>query len=120
MSDSNKANLFNQFFQTVFIQDNGKTLHQTPTPASEMKKFDISYSEILDAVYNSKDKISRAPDKIPMYFIKRTIGPILEPFLFLFSSFLQFSFVPTQWKQARVIPVFKKGNRSCYINTLFY
>ena len=112
MSDSNKADLFNQFFQSVFIQDDGKTLHQTPSPTPEMETFDISYVEILDAVFNSKDKISRTPDKIPMYFIKRIIGPILEPLLFLFNSFLQFSFVPTQWKQARVIPVFKKGNRS--------
>jgi hypothetical protein len=112
MSDSNKANLFNSFFQHVFTQDDGRKTDQTTKKVIEMNNYDITYDEILDAVYNSKDKISRTPDKIPMYFIKRVLGPILKPLLFLFNSFLKFNFVPEQWKQAIVIPIFKKGNRN--------
>ena len=61
-----------------------------------MIDYEISYIEVLDAVQKSKDKISRTPDQIPAYFIKRVIGPILKPLVFLFNAFLKFNFVPKQ------------------------
>ena len=112
LSDSEKANMFNQFFQSVFTMDNGNPLDLTPKHLTEMMNPEITYVEILDAVHDSKDKISRTPDNVPIYFIKRVIGPILQPLIYLFNSFLNQGFVPWQWKMARVIPVFKKGNRN--------
>lgn len=112
MSDREKANLFNRFFQSVFIHDNGNALDLTPRVLEKMAYSEISYVEILDAVHDSKDKISRTPDQVPIYFIKRVIGPLLTPLLFLFNSFYKNGFVPNQWKMANIIPVFKKGNRN--------
>ena len=48
--------------------------------------------------------------------LKETAHTIAPSLTKLISLSLQFSYVPQQWKEANVVPVFKKGNRSCCNN----
>ena len=57
------------------------------------------------------DKISRVPDGIPAYFLKRVSVPILDVICFLFKLSLSIGVVTLQWKSAIITPVFKKGSR---------
>ena len=59
-----------------------------------------------------KSKISRTPEGIPSYFIVKVIHSILYPLTSLFNLSLKLNSIPFQWKNALVIPIFKKGNRS--------
>ena len=77
-----------------------------------MEDFAITKSHILNSVLNIKDKISRTPENIPAYFIKRTISSILIPLLHIFNLTLRSGVVPLQWKKAIIIPIYKKGDRN--------
>ncbi len=63
-----------------------------------------------------KDKISRSPEGIPSFFIKRTAYSLLTPLTFIFNSTLKTHIVPEQWKSSIIVPIFKKGDRSNPLN----
>ena len=110
-SDIDKANTFNAAFQSFFTMDNNTQCHILP-PRVHMPDFEITSEDILKACNKMKRKLTRTPEGIPSFFIANTIGPLLLPLTVLFNIFLSNNVVPVQWKQAFVIPVFKKGDRS--------
>lgn len=67
-SDVEKADMFNLYFQKVFIQDDGIDLQIQPKNCNIMPSFEIFMSDISFAVENSKDKISRTPESVPTLF----------------------------------------------------
>ena len=81
-----------------------------------MENFKITESDILLAVKTIKDKLTRTPENIPSYFIKRCIYSIIQPLLYLFNSSLTHGFVPNQWKCSIIVPVYKKGDRNKPLN----
>ena len=111
-TDADKANALNSFFYTVFTVDNGSPLHIQPKQVEQMEDFAINSSDVHTALVKLKDKITRTPEGVPPYFIKR-IAPAILPFLtFFFNASLNSGFVPSQWKSAIVVPVFKKGDQN--------
>ena len=112
VSDDEKASLFNSYFQSVFITDDG-IVPDIPTRSFEpMKDFTIPSSDILAAIRNMKDKISRSPENIPLFFIKRIAPVIIKPLTDLFNVSLKCGLVPHQWKTAIIVPVHKNNDKS--------
>ena len=111
-SDLDKANLLNSYFQQVFTTDNGINPAIPARNTLKMQNFKISCEDVFHAVQNQKGKISRTPEGIPTFFIKRIIASIINPLTLLFNYSIQSSKVSSQWKKAFVIPIYKKGDRS--------
>ena len=111
-SDIDKANLLNTNFQQSFTLDNGILPPISVRDTELMTSFFITTTDILDAISKTKDKLTRTPEGIPPYFIKRIVHSIIQPLVYLFNNFLHSNFVPKQWKQAIVIPIHKKGNQN--------
>lgn len=111
-SDLEKASLLNSAFHEVFTKDDGKFSCHTRITKHLMPDFSISAEDINSAIASMKDKITRTPEGIPAYFVKRTASTLLEPLLYLFNRCLIYAFVPQQWKIGVIVPVFKKGDRS--------
>ena len=109
-SDLDKANLFNSSFQKFFTLDNGSSLPHIP-PLNHMSPFHITPSDILKASSKMKSKLSRTPEGIPSYFIVRVINALIQPITAIFNLSLYYNVIPSQWKNALVIPIFKKGDR---------
>ncbi len=116
LTDMEKATLFNSSFQTVFTADNGKL----PTPPSlffsPMYNFQITSTEILQAINKLKDKITRTPEEVPSYFIKRIAFTLLLPLTIIFTNNLFYTYVPSQWKESLIVPIYKKGNKTNPLN----
>ena len=111
-TDTGKANALNSFFHEVFTIDNGSSLHTQPKQVQQMEEFEITTLDVHKALIKLKDKITRTPEGVPPYFIKR-IAPVILHFLtFFFNASLTTGFVPSQWKKALVVPVFKKGDQN--------
>ena len=110
LTDLDKAELLNKFFQSVYTQDDNSDFVTMPKTTINMSNFEISSNDIVEAAEELKDKITKTPESISSYFIKRIIPSILPFLVFIFNRFLQSNVVPRQWKSAIVIPVFKKGD----------
>ena len=110
-NDEDKANLMNETFQKVFTHDNGIPVTTTPKQSPLMSDFEILATDVHTAIKNLKNKICRTPEDIPPYFIKRILVPITRPLLYFFNESLKHSLIPHQWKQAFIIPIYKKGDK---------
>ena len=110
--DYDKATVLNNFFQTSFTNDDGTLPTIAPKTSKNMPLFTITNEDILLASKNLKDKTSKTPEDIPSYVIKRIIYSILSPLHFIFNSSLHNNVIPSQWKQALITPIYKKGNRN--------
>jgi hypothetical protein len=98
--DDQKATVFNEFFHSVHITDNGipLTLPERLSPDSCLHNFHISKKTIDDAIRSSNQKRSRTPDEIPRILLKK-LRVSLNGFLYLlFNLSLQTGKVPWQWK----------------------
>ena len=111
-SDKDKAQCFNSFFQTVFCSNDNPPQPIDRNLTCVMENFLINTSDVSEALDNLNDKMSRTPENIPSYFIKR-LKPSITPFLvYLFSFSLTHNFIPNQWKQSIVVPVHKKKSKN--------
>ena len=63
-----------------------------------------------------KDNKSPGVDGIAPKILKDTVEKISTPRAHVFNMSLQEDIVPLEWKQANIIPLFKKGSRNNFVN----
>ena len=71
----------------------------------------VSKNEILEIVNNLKDKKSAGHDGIDNYLLKKIINSIVDPLIHLLNFSITSGLVPKNMKIAKVIPIFKKGDK---------
>jgi len=76
----------------------------------------VTYMELSDLIDNLNLHKSSGPDNISPKIIHDVKYVIIEPLLFIYNLSLQSGIVPTQLKIAKVLPIFKKGDRSLPCN----
>ena len=111
-----KADALNSAFAEVFLQDQPQLhpprLHTTSTFTTPHIIHTISHQEILNSIRLMKTSVSQTPDSIPSYFVKHTSAQLLQPLFIIFNHSIQTGQIPTIWKKAIVIPIYKKGNKN--------
>ena len=115
MESEQKAELLNTKFSKVFISDNSvypDFQYQLPPNLSSMSEIIITPSKVNNAINRLKNQVSRTPENIPSYYIKKTKDSLVKPLARLFNLSLKLGKVPTLWKQALVTPIYKKGLRN--------
>jgi len=114
-SDENKANTLNKYFASVGVTDDGSTptlIQCEPRPLLETVVFD----EYGVSVPNLKVNLSAGPDGLPPLLFKRLRFSIAKPLAILYTQLFSVGFVPESWKNAIIVPVFKKGTSSNVAN----
>ena len=107
-----KAEIFNSQFKSVFTPQSGNTFPQLlGTQFPKIKPLQISENGVfmlLDRIDVSK---SSGPDKLP----GRLLQSLASSTLHLYSITL-YCELPTEWTQANVAPIFKKGSKLQAVN----
>ena len=67
--------------------------------------------EILSIVHNCKPNRSTSNDNLNVFVVKLFINEIIDPLNHIFNLSLASGIFPNDFKTAKVIPVFKKGDR---------
>lgn len=109
-SDKVKANMFNNYYASVGVTDDGKIpscSYITVTDVLETVSF--TKSSIIFAINKLKPNLSSGPDNLPPLLFKQLKHCLAVPLSLLFTQFLSVGVIPKDWTKAIIIPVFKKG-----------
>jgi hypothetical protein len=106
-------NAFANYFSSVY--DNFSSNYQLNSRTLSYENFQISLVSPLDvrnAIKELKSKRSSGPDGIPAYIIKGCGEVLSEPLCFIFNLSLSTRVFPYRWKEAKVTPIFKSGDKT--------
>ena len=119
-SEIEKANLLNDYFESVFTIDNGLLPEfSTRFPPDSPKIIDdikISPEIINRILLDLKSNSAAGPDNIPSIFYKKSAAAISYPLSIMFRSFIDLHGIPSDWRSAIITPKFKKGQPSLVSN----
>ena len=112
-----KAEILNSQFKSVFTPQSGNTFPQLPgTQFPKIKPLHISENGVfmlLDRIDVSK---SSGPDKLPGRLLQSLAKEITPVVHFIFTQSLCTGELPTEWTQANVAPIFRKGSKLQAVN----
>ena len=112
-----KANILNRQFTSVFSTDDGSRLPDLPDVHHPvMEDITVCQNGVIKLLRNLKAFTASGPDDIPTKLLKETAVEISPAVTLLFQASIQQSRVPSQWKKANIVPLFKKGSRSSPAN----
>ena len=110
-SDSSvKAEILNKQFQSVYTHEDTDSIpEKEPSPYQPMQDISISPNGVKKLLKDLKPYKAAGPGGIPTYIL-RSAAEELSPIL---SRIYQFSLdtgsVPSDWREALIVPLFKKG-----------
>ena len=118
------AESFNKFFATAAVEVVSKINPSNLSPTANipnnnslfsLKNTPVTISEILEATKLLQDKKTSNHNSISTNFLKKIIFNIAKASHHIFLLSFDKGIVPTQLKIAKVIPIFKTGDR-CYMD----
>ena len=112
--DKQKAELFNDFFGTMYTLDDQQSMPDKPNlnVTQYLSNIEIVKTEVLNLLQKLQTEKSPGPDRIHPCVLKECALELAGPLTTLFQASLMEGELPEEWKEAVVTPVFKKGSRS--------
>ena len=115
------AEELNMHFSSVFTREDTSSL---PVPETKFNGTEgerlgqlvITPEVVATKINNMKDNKSPGVDGIAPTILKETVEQISKPLAHVFNMSLQEGIVPLEWKEANIIPLFKKGSRNKSVN----
>ena len=114
VSDSTtKANILNDQFASVFTSDTNDPIPDKGTsPYPDMSRLHITTNGVQKLLKGLNPHKASGPDSIPCRLLKETASELAPALTLLFQASASQGTTPSDWKDALVSPVFKKGDRS--------
>lgn len=111
ITNEEKANLLNEYFSSVFIENNGINNNIRRKCSEHVNFANISFSPVIVNMYlkKLKPKLSHTPDGIPAFILRTFSDELALPLSIIFERSFSVSKLPTIWLTADVTPVYKKG-----------
>ena len=116
-NDKEKAEEPHKFFASVFTQE-----PEGSTPAFECgNQQEVTWATVTEdqmsrALKNLNHAKSQGPDKIHPRILKELADEFAKPLTILFQKTIKDGKEPDKWKEAKVRPIFKKGDKSSSSN----
>ncbi len=109
-----KAEVLNDYFAShATIDDSNATLPPEPTVLHDhLTNIEATESEVRDILKSLKSTKASGPDGISPRMLKETANHFSKPLVRLFNLSFQHGVFPEVWKQANVIPIFKKNDKA--------
>ncbi len=102
-TDIEKAQALNQFFMSVFTNED-----LTETPVMQEKTIEIPFQDIVV----TEEAILKKLRALNPHVMNELSSVISKPLAIIMSKSLEEGLIPQSWKMANVSPIFKKGSKS--------
>ena len=110
-SDFEKANLFNEYFHSVFTADDGRALPAKTVNFPKLSNMTFPPELVYNYLRSLKNNHSSGVDNIPSLFFKKLSFQLALPLSFIFNFSFQTGEIPFDWLRAKVTPIHKnKGS----------
>ena len=126
VSKQSIADGFNNFFvdvgsnldKKITVVDNAASIYDFMGQQCPNSMFinPVSEDEVVNIIKSCKPKHSKDCDDINMYVLSKVTDQIVKPLVHIFNLSFSSGIFPSEMKTAKVIPVFKSGNRSDFSN----
>ena len=113
--DTEMSNTLNTYFCSVFDHSNCEPnidLCETVDCDEQLNTIVMNSLQISKAIKLLKVSNSCGPDNISVKLLQNVNHSIAGPLALLFSKSLEEGHVPRDWRDAHVVPIFKKGAKS--------
>lgn len=114
--DGQKAELFNTYFGSVFQQDNDIDLKLSAPITTSLSDIEFDVVDVYELLSHESNKLSRGPDDIPHIIYKRLAVVLALPLFLIFRECINTGQIPSIWKDATIVPIHKKDDKSCVSN----
>ena len=116
------AESLNEYFSTVFTLEDTNALPATEQLIEEgktcLEQLMVTPGMIEAKIKGLKDNKSPGADGISQLLLKEMVDDISVPLAIAFNLSIQDGIVPREWKNANIIPIFKKGSRCKLLESL--
>ena len=112
---SQMATVLNEFFCTVFTDENTETLphvEQAFTGDDPLVTVQFSSDEVKKKLLKLRKSAAPGPDMLWPRVLQRMADVLSLPLSLIYSRCLAEGTVPLVWKQANVTPIYKKGSKA--------
>ena len=112
--DSEKVEILNNFFASVFTKENLEdlpTVDEKPT-VNLLETVNIERETIRKHLSKLNTTKASGPDEMHPKLLRELSEVIDEPLIFLFKKNVDEGVLPQSWKNANVTAIFKKGDKS--------
>ena len=116
--DKEKAQELNNFFSSVFTQEDTVNMPQdmpVKTVKEKLANVVFNESDISKILRNLKPNKSPGPDKVHPRVLNECASELSIPLYILFRKSLDEGTLPQMWKDGHISAIFKKGSR-CQVN----
>jgi len=110
-TDSEKANIINDYFYSVFVQSPPHPLPFSDT-TTDLANITITEENVYNALTDLDITKATGPDHIPPIVLSKCVSVLCQPLHHLFSLTLKYGYLPTDLKIHKVIPIFKSGDHT--------
>uniref|UniRef100_A0A4W3K5J0 Reverse transcriptase domain-containing protein n=1 Tax=Callorhinchus milii TaxID=7868 RepID=A0A4W3K5J0_CALMI len=106
----------NNYFASVFTLEDTENLPKIEgnleaNGSEELKEMNISKAIELEKLIGLKNDKSPGPDGLHPRVLKEVAAEKMDPLFLIFQNSLDSGMVPSDWKVANVMPIFKKEGR---------
>ena len=112
------AENLNEYFSSVFTREDTSALPVVPETTFEGRESDylgqliVTPKMVAKKIRDMKENKSPGADGIPPKLLLEIVEQISIPLATVFNLSIEEGVVPLEWKEANIIPLFKKGSRS--------
>ena len=113
-----KADAFNTYFTSVFNNDTSTPSGPPTSPFTSdiISTLKFSTEEVLSALQSVNPSKTPGPDRLHSTILKECANELANSLCLIFNKSLRLGKLPSEWKQANITPVFKKGSKILVLN----
>ena len=112
-----KADILNHQFESVFTKEDLSNIPSKGcSPFDDMPSITVTSPGVEKLLHNLSPHKATGPDSISARLLKELSTELAPALTFIFQMSLDAGCVPSDWKLAHIVPLFKKGDKSAAAN----